>query len=228
MAIIDNRIAKVLVTKEQINEGTSKAARWIDRNYRGKNPILVAILKGSIPFFANVLMKIKIDVETDFVVFTSFKGGVKAQIEPRMVTDLINDVKGRHVLLIDDVCDSGKTVHKLMEIIKSRKAASVKLMVLADKPAQRQAPITPDFKCFTIGDEFLVGYGLDFKEFMRNIPYIGVLKKSIYTKALAEQNKPAANKKNSKKKTQLKIKKSVKKAKTSSKKKTKKVIKGKK
>lgn len=206
MAILDNRIEKILVNQKQIDEAAAKAAKWIDRNYRNKKPILVALLKGAIPFYSNVLMRTKIDVETDFVVITSYKGGVKAQTEPQIVTDLFNDVKDRHVLLIDDVCDTGKTLEKLINVLKSRHAASVKLMVLADKPSMRDANITPDFKCFTVGNEFLVGYGLDFKETMRNFPFIGVLKKSIYTKALNEQ-KSKGNKKNKLNLSKLKAKK---------------------
>ncbi len=183
---IDSRIEKILISEHQINQATKKAAKWIDLNYANKQPILVAILKGAIPFFAKVLSNVKIDVQTDFVVFTSYNGGVVNSNKLNMVTDLKSDIKDRHVIVFDDLCDSGRTLKTFVDMLKKRNPASIKVMCLGNKQAKRQADINPDYYCFDLPDEFLVGFGLDYKEYMRNIPYIGVFNHKIFDQELAK------------------------------------------
>ena len=181
---IDPRIEKVLVTQDQIEVATTKLAKWIDKNYKGKNPVCVAVLKGAIPFYASVLMKTTIDLTTDFIVYSSFQGQVRRMKCPRMITDLKTDIYGRHVIVFDDVIDSGLTIKSMFDIFKTRKPKSLKLVTLVDKPEKRVAKINADYSCFKLPDYFLVGYGLDYMEKMRNINYIGVFKKELFLKGL--------------------------------------------
>lgn len=187
--LLDPRIEKVLITQKQIEDATTKAAKWIDKNYRNKKPILIAILKGAVPFYAKVLAKTTIDVQTDFVIYTSFAGNVKSIQEPKMVTDLRLDIRGRHVVILEDLIDSGKTLKSFIGVLKKRKPASVKLMVLCDKKCKRTVKIDADFVGYDIPDKFVVGFGMDYQEYMRNLPYVGVLKKEIYETNLAKINR---------------------------------------
>ena len=141
---------------------------------------MIAILKGAIPFYGALIPKITIDVQLDFMVVSSFKGEVYAVTEPEIITDLISDVKDRDLLLVEDVVDTARTMKQVVTALKNRGAKSIKIMTLVDKPSARKVDLKVDYSCFKIAPEFIVGFGLDYKEYMRNLPYIGVLKNEVY------------------------------------------------
>ena len=196
MTKIDSHFEKVLFSNKQIVAACKKAAKWIDTKYNGKKPLLVSILKGSIPFTAELIKHITTDIELDFLVYSSYFGGVTASDKKiKIVTNLKLDAKDRDVILIDDVIDSGRTIYNLKKSLLKQKAKSVVAMSLVDKPEKRVVDIGEYYSCFKIGNEFLIGFGLDYHELLRNIPYVGVLKKELFEKELAlakaESNKKA-------------------------------------
>lgn len=184
---IDPRIKEVLITEEQINERISKAAEWINKEYVGKEPIIVGILKGCIPFIGKLIPQITVDVKLDFLAISSFKGGITAATEPEIITDLKFEVKDQDIILVEDIVDTGRTIKKVMELLQARGAKSIKLVTLVDKKAGRKVELEADFVCWDIPLVFIVGFGLDYKEIMRNLPYIGVLKEEVYLEDIKEQ-----------------------------------------
>ncbi|WP_208895290.1 hypoxanthine phosphoribosyltransferase [Ureaplasma diversum] len=184
---IDPRIKEVLVTEEQINERISAAASWINENYKNKQPIIVGILKGCIPFIGRLLPQITVDVKLDFMAISSFKGGVVAQSEPEIITDLRFDVQGEDIILVEDIVDTGRTIKKVMELLTLRGARSIKLITLVDKKDGRKVELEADFVCWDIPLVFIVGFGLDYEEILRNLPYIGVLKEEVYKEDILKQ-----------------------------------------
>lgn len=179
-SVIDARIEKVLITEKEIDKKIEEAAQWIDENYKNKTPILVAILKGAFPFYGKLVTKISTDVVLDFMVVSSFHGELTAQSEPEIVTDLINKVKGQDVILVEDVIDTARTMSLVVKTLLGRGAKSVKVITLVDKPTCRLVDFKADFVGFEIGKQFIVGFGLDYKEVLRNLPYIGILKEEVY------------------------------------------------
>ena len=160
---------KILFTREQIAEKVRALAGTLSKEYAGKNPLFVCILKGAVMFFADLTREMTIDLEMDFAALSSYgdktqSGGVVA-----ITKDLSVSVKGRHVVLVEDIVDSGFTALKLLRILEGRGAASVKIACLLDKPAGRKTDVTPDYACFEAPDEFVVGYGLDFDQKYRNL-----------------------------------------------------------
>lgn len=184
---IDPRIKEVLITEKQINERISKAAEWINKEYAGKEPIIVGILKGCIPFIGKLIPQITVDVKLDFLAISSFKGGITAATEPEIITDLKFEVKDQDIILVEDIVDTGRTIKKVMELLQARGAKSIKLVTLVDKKAGRKVELEADFVCWDIPLVFIVGFGLDYKEIMRNLPYIGVLKEEVYLEDIKEQ-----------------------------------------
>ncbi len=171
----------VLFSQTQIEEGVRALASRLTKEYQGKNPLFVCILKGSVFFFSDLVRWINIPCELDFVSVSSYgRGTVSGELTVKK--DLSCDVSGRHVVLVEDIIDSGNTLFKLKNLLKARNPASLKIVTLLDKPARREAPISADDSCFTVGDEFVVGYGLDYAERYRNLPFIGVLKRCVYEK----------------------------------------------
>lgn len=178
--MMDSRIEKILITEEEINDAIIKAAKWVDREYSTKDLVLVTVLKGSIPFVGSLVPKIKVDFEIDYIAMSSFKGCTKAQSLPELVTTFCSNLKNKDVLLVEDIIDSGRTISEIIKLLHEQGAKSVKILTLLDKPEGREVKLEADYKCFTIPKEFIVGFGLDYKEKMRNLPYIGILKKEIY------------------------------------------------
>ena len=178
-------VKKILFDTKEIEQGIEKAANWINKKYaKAKTPpVLIAVLKGSIPFYTKLLMNIKLECICDFIVLSSFQGTMQAQTTPRIVTDIINDIYKRDVVVIEDVADTARSLSTLINYLKSKKPKSVKTMVLVDKPAKRLVPFKPDYACFVIQkDPFLIGYGLDIKEQARNLPYIAEFDKKYLNK----------------------------------------------
>ncbi len=166
---------QVLVTKAEIASTVKRLAAAITRNYREKNPLLLGILKGSFVFLADLVRQLDFPLEVEFVRVSSYGSGQQTTGKVKMVHGLELDVKGRHVLVVEDIIDTGITLSFLMEYLKKKNPASLKLCALADKPSRRRVPITIDYKGLTVPDKFIVGYGIDCDEKHRNLPDICVL-----------------------------------------------------
>ncbi|HEU3920418.1 TPA: hypoxanthine phosphoribosyltransferase [Streptococcus pneumoniae] len=179
--MLENDIKKVLVSHDEITEAAKKLGAQLTKDYAGKNPILVGILKGSIPFMAELVKHIDTHIEMDFMMVSSYHGGTASSGVINIKQDVTQDIKGRYVLFVEDIIDTGQTLKNLRDMFKEREAASVKIATLLDKPEGRVVEIEADYTCFTIPNEFVVGYGLDYKENYRNLPYIGVLKEEVYS-----------------------------------------------
>ena len=179
--MLENDIKKVLVSHDEITEAAKKLGAQLTKDYAGKNPILVGILKGSIPFMAELVKHIDTHIEMDFMMVSSYHGGTASSGVINIKQDVTQDIKGRDVLFVEDIIDTGQTLKNLRDMFIEREAASVKIATLLDKPEGRVVEIEADYTCFTIPNEFVVGYGLDYKENYRNLPYVGVLKEEVYS-----------------------------------------------
>ncbi|HEL1669766.1 TPA: hypoxanthine phosphoribosyltransferase [Streptococcus suis 2651] len=180
--MLDKDIKKILVSEEEIVAKCKELGQILATDYADKNPILVGILKGSIPFMAELMKHIDAHVETDYMVVSSYHGGTESCGTVKIIKDLDNSVAGRHIIFVEDIIDTGRTLKELKELFAFRQAASIKIATLLDKPEGRVVEIEPDYTCFTIPNEFVVGFGLDYGENYRNLPYVGVLKEEVYTK----------------------------------------------
>ncbi|WP_105154814.1 hypoxanthine phosphoribosyltransferase [Streptococcus suis] len=180
--MLDKDIKKILVSEEEIVAKCKELGQILATDYADKNPILVGILKGSIPFMAELMKHIDAHVETDYMVVSSYHGGTESSGTVKIIKDLDNSVAGRHIIFVADIIDTGRTLKELKELFALRQAASIKIATLLDKPEGRVVEIEPDYTCFTIPNEFVVGFGLDYDENYRNLPYVGVLKEEVYTK----------------------------------------------
>ena len=176
----DNK--QVLISHDEIVAAAKKLGAQLTEDYHGKNPILVGVLKGSVPFMAELIKHIDTHIELDFMIVSSYHGGTSSSGVINIKKDVDQDIAGRHILVIEDIIDTGKTLKSLCEMFKDRNAASVKIATLLDKPEGRLVEIEADYTCFTIPNEFVVGYGLDYVENYRNLPYVGILKEEVYTK----------------------------------------------
>ena len=179
--MLENDIKKILVSHDEITEAAKKLGAQLTKDYAGKNLILVGILKGSIPFMAELIKHIDTHIEMDFMMVSSYHGGTASSGVINIKQDVTQDIKGRHVLFVEDIIDTGQTLKNLRDMFIEREAASVKIATLLDKPEGRVVEIEADYTCFTIPNEFVVGYGLDYKENYRNLPYVGVLREEVYS-----------------------------------------------
>lgn len=173
-------LKKILISKEEIDKRIKDLAAELDRDYQGKRPLMVAILKGSIMFYADLLRAMTIPLELDFMAISSYGNKTKSSGEVRMIKDLDRSIEGRHIIIVEDIVDSGYTLSYLKRMLYSRHPESVKICTLLDKFECREVPLEPDYKGFDIGNEFVVGYGLDYAEKYRNLPEIGILKEEVY------------------------------------------------
>lgn len=180
--MLDKDIKKILVSEEEIIAKCKELGQILAKDYADKNPILVGILKGSIPFMAELMKHIDTHIETDYMVVSSYHGGTESSGTVKIIKDLDNSVAGRHIIFVEDIIDTGRTLKELKELFAFRQAESIKIATLLDKPEGRVVEIEPDYTCFTIPNEFVVGFGLDYDENYRNLPYVGVLKEEVYTK----------------------------------------------
>jgi hypoxanthine phosphoribosyltransferase len=172
---------EILISEAEIAKKVTELGQMISRDYKDLNPLCICVLKGAVPFMADLIRKIEIPLEMDFMAVSSYGSSTKSSGVVRILKDLEASVEGRHVLVVEDIIDSGLTLSYLNAILKGRKAASVKVATLLDKPARRTVNLKPDYCGFEIPDEFVVGYGLDYAEKYRNLPYIGVLKEEVYS-----------------------------------------------
>ena len=172
-------IDKILISEEQIVERCKELGAQISKDFEGKNPLLVGLLKGSVPFMAELLKRIECDCRIDFMDVSSYSG-TESQGDIKINKDLDHSVKGDYIILVEDIIDTGKTLTTVRELMYSKGAKDVKIVSLLDKKERREVDIEGDYIGFNCPNEFVVGYGLDFNQKYRNLPYIGVLKEECY------------------------------------------------
>ena len=175
-------IDRVLLTEDEIQQRVAELGEQLSQDYAGKDLVIVCILKGALHFMADLTRKISIPLDMDFMAISSYGASTKSSGEVRILQDLDAAIANRHVLIVEDIVDSGLTLKYLVDNLSSRRPASLKIATLLDKPARRVVPISPDYNGFLIPDEFVVGYGLDYAEKYRNLPFIGILKPEVYSK----------------------------------------------
>ena len=177
-------LEEVLFSKDQLAMRIKEMATELDKDYAGKKPLMVAILKGSVMFFTDLIREMSLPLEIDFMSISSYGNGVKSSGEVKMIKDLDNKIEGKDVIIVEDIVDSGYTMRYLKHLLEARNPASIKICALLDKPSRRETDVKVDYKGFEVGNEFVVGYGLDYAGLYRNIPFIGILKRSVYEKEI--------------------------------------------
>lgn len=175
-------IERILLSEDQIRARIQELGQQLTADYREKNPIFVGILKGVVVFFADIIRAIPIDCQIDFMAVSSYGGGTESSGKIQVKKDLSADIEGRHVVILEDILDTGLTLRHTVDYLMTKHPASLKICTLLDKPDRRKAEIQADYIGFTVPNLFVVGYGLDFDERYRNLPYIGVLKPEAYMK----------------------------------------------
>ena len=183
MATLDRDIDHILVTEEQLKAKVNELGAQITKDYEGRDLLLVSILKGSVVFMADLMRAIRMPCGIDFMVVSSYGGANTTSTGlVKIVKDLDQDLSGKDLLIVEDILDTGITLSHLVPMLKLRNPASVRLCTILSKPSRRKADIEPDYLGFEVPDEFVVGYGLDYDENYRNLPYVGVLKPEVYSK----------------------------------------------
>lgn len=177
---MDENIERILISEEEIKQKTKEVGSLISEKYKDKNPLVVGILKGALPFMADLIKEMPILLEYDMMDISSYGEAKTSSGEVKIVKDLDSSVDGRHVLIVEDIIDTGRTLKFLQDMLNRRNAASVKIVTLLDKPSGRVNDLNVEWSCFDVPDEFVVGYGLDYRENYRNLPYVGVLKEEVY------------------------------------------------
>lgn len=175
-------VEKILVSEEQINAAVSRIADEINRDLNGEPLLVVSILKGSTPFAMDLIKKLTMPVTLDFMQASSYGKSTESSGFINMKKDLEQDITGKNVLIVEDIIDSGNTLYKIKKLLEHRNAKSVRICTMLDKPSRRVVDVKVDYVGCEIPDEFAIGYGLDYDELYRNLPYIGVLKKDVYEK----------------------------------------------
>ena len=178
--MLERDIEKTFYSEEQIQERVKALGAVISKDYEDKNPLVVGILKGAVPFLSDLVRSMDIHMEMDFMDVSSYGNATVSSGEVRILKDLSTVVEGRHILIVEDIIDSGRTLKYLVDLLKHRKAASVKIVTMLDKPEGRVVEMDADYIGFEVPNAFVVGYGLDYAEDYRNMPYIGILKPEIY------------------------------------------------
>lgn len=178
--MLEKDIEKVLYTEEQLAKRVKELGAQITADYAGKTPLIVSVLRGSYVFMADLTRAIDLPVSVDFMAVSSYGAGTVSSGQVQIIKDLSDHIEGKDLIVVEDILDSGNTLYYLLDVLQARKPASIRLCTLLDKPSRRKKPIEPDYCGFTIPDAFIVGYGLDFAEKYRNLPYIGVLKPELY------------------------------------------------
>ena len=181
MATMFDDIETVLFTEQQIAEIVQNMGRQISKDYEGKNLVLVSVLKGSLMFMADLMRAITVPCTIDFLSVSSYGNGTATSGEVRILKDLDGSLEGKDLLIVEDILDSGMTLSYLLKTLSARNPASIRLCTFVDKPERRRVDIQADYVGASVPDAFIVGYGLDYAEKYRNVPYIGVLKPEIYT-----------------------------------------------
>jgi len=180
MHSLSNDCEKILCTQEEIAVRVRELGEEITRDYQGKNLLLLGILRGAVVFFADLAREIDVPMEMDFMAVSSYGAGVNTTGTVRILKDLDGDVEGKDILIVEDILDTGLTMHNLTRLLETRKPASIRTVCLLDKTARHGDDIGADMVGYDIPDEFVVGYGLDYANHYRNLPYIGILKPEVY------------------------------------------------
>ncbi len=175
-------VEQVLYSEEELRQRVKELGCQITADYCGRQPLLVSVLRGSYIFMADLTRSINLDVTVDFMVVSSYGAGTVSSGQVEIKKDLSDSIEGKDLIIVEDILDSGNTLYYLIDVLKARKPASIRICTLMDKPERRTKPIKADYVGFTIPDAFIVGYGLDFDEKYRNLPYVGLLKESVYEK----------------------------------------------
>lgn len=173
---ITNDIESILVSEEELREKVRELAAQLARDYEGKNPFFIGVLKGCFVFMADIMRDIDFYCDIDFMAVSSYWSQTTSTGAVKITKDLNRDIEGRHVVIIEDILDSGRTLSYLKKYLMNRKPASIRICTLLDKPSRRKAEIEAEYVGFSIEDAFVVGYGLDYAERYRNLPFIGILK----------------------------------------------------
>lgn len=174
-------IERILVSQEELQQRIREVGDRISQDYAGKNPIFVGVLKGVVPFFAAMTQAVQIPCQWDFMSVTSFEGGTQSTGKLTFRKDIDHDIRGRHVVILEDILDSGSTLKYIKELLLQREPDSLKICTMLDKPAGRTVELEADYACFTIPKAFVVGFGLDYEDYYRNLPFVGVLKPEVYS-----------------------------------------------
>ncbi|WP_068777627.1 hypoxanthine phosphoribosyltransferase [Paenibacillus sp. FJAT-26967] len=174
-------IQEVFYSEEQIQAKVQELGQQISKDFEGRNPLVICVLKGAFIFMADLVKQVTIPLEIDFMAVSSYGQSTKSSGVVKIIKDLDVSVEGRHVMIVEDIIDSGLTLSYLIDVLERRNAQSVSVVTLFNKPARRTVDLQPDYAGFEIPDAFIVGYGLDYAEKYRNLPYIGVLKPEIYS-----------------------------------------------
>lgn len=175
-------LKKIMIDEESIIEKTKELGKLITEKYKDDKepPIFVALLKGSVPFLAELIKYVKLDIEIDFMDVSSYGAGTESSREIRILKDLDRSIKGKNIIIVEDIVDTGRTLVKVKQLLENKEALNVAVVSLLDKPSRREVDVDVEFIGFEIPNEFVVGFGLDFDEKYRNLPYVGVLKDDMY------------------------------------------------
>lgn len=179
--LVNNDIEEVLFDQEQIHEAAVRLGQTITKDYAGRKPLVLSVLKGAYLWTADLVREIDLYVDLEFIKISSYHGGVTSSNEIQLVTDVQSDVAGRDVLILEDIVDTGQSLRFLQDLLKERGANSVQVATFLDKKGGRKIEIDADYVGFDVRNEFVVGYGLDYAGLYRNLPYVGILKKDIYS-----------------------------------------------
>ncbi|WP_294513078.1 hypoxanthine phosphoribosyltransferase [uncultured Intestinimonas sp.] len=181
--MLEQDIERVLFTEQELKDRVAEIAAQIDKDYAGKEPMLISVLRGSFIFMADLVRSITLPCTVDFMAVSSYGSGTTSSGQVKITKDLSESIEGRDIIVVEDILDSGNTLSYLFQLLQARHPASVRLCTLLDKPSRRTKPVTADYTGFAVDDLFVVGYGLDYAEKYRNLPYIGILKPAVYEKA---------------------------------------------
>ncbi len=182
--LMEEDVERILISQEEIEAKVSEIAKEMDAVYKNlkEDIVMVCILKGSVNFFSSLVQHLSFPVIYDFMCISSYGGSTNSSFNVNIIKDLSVNIEGKHVVIIEDILDTGNTLNALLKRLESRKPASLRLCCLLDKPERRLKPISVDFVGFSIPNEFVVGFGLDYNEYYRQLPYIGILKPEVYEK----------------------------------------------
>jgi hypoxanthine phosphoribosyltransferase len=179
---MDNDIEKVLYSREEIAGAAKRIGKELAHDYEGRQPLVISVLKGAIFFTVDVLKEFDCYTDIDFVDVSSYHGGTESSGKVDLVREINTDIKGRDIILIEDIIDTGRTLEYMVNLLKQGGANDIKVCTLLDKPEGRVVDIKANYVGFNVPNEFVVGYGLDYNELYRNLPYVGILKPAVYQK----------------------------------------------
>lgn len=185
-------IEEILISEEQIKNRTAELGKQIAEDYKGKNLLLLGTLKGAVPFIADLARAIDLNLEIDYMAVASYGNSTQSSGIVRIIKDLEGPIDQKHLLIIEDIIDSGLTLHYLVDLLRRRNPLSIKICSLLDKERERAKNVVVDYPGFVIPDKFVVGYGLDYAQRYRNLPYIGILKPSVYSNVAIPEDEHAS------------------------------------